>query len=1153
MHTVFYENAPSGWNEALPLGNGHFGGMMFFEDNRLTLAMNHYEVYYRKLHRYSQAYRCGERRSYRKMYGRTYEELKERAREMYRDPEREPFFLYGDALSEHNLHRRYGKPAGGVSHYPTGEIALFPSAELADPDRYVLQLDVEQACVRLRIEQGEDKLEACTIIAQDGDYVLCEIRQTSPSLLEAVSLSLPVRRYAELAADYWRVDDTTFCYRGSFYPDGEDRGVYEPFSFLVMTRIAGAQGIADISDDGMRIRLAAAEPSVTLLTTVVTGAPDLEAVALERLNREAARVERLKERHRVYWTRFWERSSVSLPDPLLEDLWHINLYAIACSSGRGGRMAEQACGLNGLWDIKQPTKWGSMWYWDVNIQAAFWPLYTTNHLEIAEVFHDGLLSYADEAERMAREFYGLDGIAGDYPHALYYSIWPWCAQFLWDYYRYSMDREFLKEKAYPLFKRILRFCEGIVEADGESGTYAVFPDISPEQGPLTRNSVSTLSTVKHLLRIAVEANRLLGEAEEDRRRWSELAERLAPYPTGESKRYGSVLRDSEWAPAGMPLRHPSLLMPIYPIGELSKHSAPELRQLAENTLRYAEHHTEYGVFQFGWLSCAASRLGKGNAALRLLYEQGIDLSLRGNGLFAEETERWMNYCNITNEPLYHPHMMEASGEVVAAINEMLLQSWSGAIEVFPAIPSGEPEPDRMAGLYAHEVGHKVRPYARWEECSFRNLLAAGAFEVSAARREGRTAWVRLKSKAGQRAVLVHPFGPEAEAAVARLDESGWRRIPHHLEQGRLGFDTEAAGDYAVYPAAIAVDGLSLLLCGEAGAEDAAAGSAVGQSDEPGQSDNPGEAGLSGDAGRGGMAVRSAEAGQSGVVEQYGKMGKFGESGQSGKVVQCGEAGQSGEMEQYGKMGQAGEVRQSSEKGPFSEAGRSGETGESDVPGQAAVPGPGRSSPRVREAHTGRRVFLGKDRDTRHYQLLDHFTFDYYAGNYRESRLAAYRIDCGPGKRAKDYGQALPRQVHIDGIVGQTFRPLTPQMAFTPYTGIGWMDGGELIAEDRGAPDELRRDFIGGTEEATLLIELPRGRYDLLFVSGDSASPSYTAIEIEGQCVWQPERPLRTGEFATDIVPIAQRRDGCAAIRFSAGKGLPWRVNVLIVNKNYPYL
>ncbi|WP_254636292.1 hypothetical protein, partial [Lysinibacillus sp. GbtcB16] len=72
----------------------------------------------------------------------------------------------------------------------------------------------------------------------------------------------------------------------------------------------------------------------------------------------------------------------------------------------------------------------------------------------------------------------------------------------------------------------------------------------------------------------------------------------------------------------MHLRHPSLLMPIYPIGEINQYSEASLRERAENTLRYAENHTEYGVFQFGWLSCAASRLGQGNMALRLLYEQG---------------------------------------------------------------------------------------------------------------------------------------------------------------------------------------------------------------------------------------------------------------------------------------------------------------------------------------------------------------------------------------------------------------------------------------------------------------------------------------------------------------------------------------------------
>lgn len=225
----------------------------------------------------------------------------------------------------------------------------------------------------------------------------------------------------------------------------------------------------------------------------------------------------------------------------------------------------------------------------------------------------------------------------------------------------------------------------------QSGRYEVFPDISPEQGPLTRNSTCSLAAIKYLLKIAVEASELLGEAEDDRVKWSAIADNLALYPTAVSSSYGDVFLDSEWAPADMHLRHPSLLMPIYPIGEIDRHSEHHLRIRGENTLRYAANRTEYGMFQFGWLSCAASRLGKGNTALRLLYEQGIDLSLRSNGLFAEETERWMNYCNITNEPLYHPHMMEASGEMVAAVNEMLLQSYDGVIEVFPAVPSGELE------------------------------------------------------------------------------------------------------------------------------------------------------------------------------------------------------------------------------------------------------------------------------------------------------------------------------------------------------------------------------------------------------------------------------------------------------------------------------
>ncbi|MBP1963180.1 glycosyl hydrolase family 95 catalytic domain-containing protein [Paenibacillus aceris] len=1040
MRGVIYENAPSSWNEALPLGNGHFGGMIFFEDHQLTMVLNHYEVYYQKLHRYSKKYRNGEEGDFHLQYGYTFEQLRQLASDLYRNPDKGPIFLYGDVLSSNSMHRKYGKSSGGTSHYPTGEVHLFPSVCMSDPDSYSLKLDVENATVHFAIEKGDDKLDVSTIVAQDGDFVITDIRQTDTGLLSAVSLTVPSRRYVEMSVTYHQLDETTFYYQGSFYPDGEDRERFGPFSFLVMMRILGAKGslMTGEAGDSLRITMQNAEGRMTLLTTVVTEEEtnDLLRTALQKVNQSGSllRIADMIAAHQEHWSNFWSRSSVTVPDKMIEELWYINLYALACSSGKGSRMREQAMGLNGLWDIKQPTKWGSMWYWDVNIQAAFWPLYTANHLEVAEVFNDGLLSYVAEAERMAKQFYGLEGIAGDYPHALYFSIWPWCAQFLWDYYRYSMDASFLREKAYPVFRGIARFFEGYLKVDAATGQFNIFPDISPEQGPLTCNSTCTLASVKYVLQIASEANELLGEAEADRLKWRAFALRLAPYKAAETQPYGDMLLDSEWAPVNLHLRHPSLLMPIYPIGEISKNSEAALRQRGDNTLRYVENHTEYGVFQFGWLSCAASRLGKGNTALRLLYEQGIDLSMRSNGLFSEETERWMNYCNITNEPLYHPHMMEASGEMVAAVNEMLLQSYDGVIDVFPSLPSGEPEEERTIGLYDHDVEKKVKKYEKWNNCSFQRLLAVGAFEVSAELNNGRTVWVYIQSKAGSKVVLRNPFNWSEKVLVSSKNGQSWNKVDYHQEDGRISFETAKNGEYAIYPHS-----------------------------------------------------------ESLLPELF--------------------------------LSNSDRVKAK------------------------------RSYPLVHEAHTHRRVFLGKNQDTQHYRTLDHFTFDYYSGNYRESRLAAYRFDFGVASHVldKDYYKVLPRQVHREGVLGQTFRKITPGTIFTAYSGNGWESEEGLIATDRGKPDELRRDFIGGTYEATFIVELPKGRYDLLFVSGDQEAASYTEVEVVGQSKWKPENALKAGEFATDMLPLTQRKDGYMKIRFSSCEGMQWRVNVLVVNKNYTYL
>lgn len=1037
MHKVLYDNAYSSWNEALPLGNGNYGAMVFYEDNRLTMAMNHYEVYYKKLAMYSNKFKNGSWPDYHKVFGKTFEEVERSGMEKYCEPDEKPFRPYQDSTGQNPSTPPYGRtPGAGVTHYPTGEIAVLPAGGMEKPDSFSLELDVEDAKVYFKAEKGDRKLKVTNLIAQGRDCMVTKISQTQAGLAQTIQMYVPSRRGQDMKVEYRALDDTTFYYIGSFYPGGEDREKYGPFRFVVMMKIVGAKGRADISPEGLDISLYASGPEITLITTVVTGEEtgNLQAAAQERLEHALSHIDGICSSHENWWREFWDKSSVTLPDKMVEDLWHVNLYALACSSGKGGRMYHQACGLNGLWDIKQPTRWGSMWYWDVNIQAAFSPVYTANHLEIAEVFNDAFLSYTDRAEKMAREYHGLEGYSADFPFAIYLSIWPWCAQYLWWYYRYSMDKSFLEEKAYPLFKNVLRFFEGYMKFDEEKGHYSIYPDVSPEQGPLTRNSTSTVSAVKNLLMISIEASRILGIGGEERRKWEELLDKMPPYPIVKSNNYGEIIKDSEWAPAELHLRHPSLLMPIYPMSEINRYSGDGIRKVAENTLRYAVENTEIGVFQFGWLSRAAARLGKGNTALRMIYEKGIDLLLRTNGLFSEETERWINFCNVTTPAIYHPHMMEASGEMVSAVNEMLLQSFNGFLDIFPAVPSEDPENELAVGKDRYEVQKRMEKYKKWDSCGFRGLLAEGAFEVSAERISGTVQWVRIKSLAGSRVKLRNPFKSgklDIKCMKGQLEED----IEYIFEDGFISFETSREGEYFLCP----------LPCGG-----------------------------------------------------------------SGEVPCAGNLQETDEVEAY---------------------------------------------PRVREAHTHRRIYLGKDTDTPYIKMLDKFTFDYYSGNYRESPTSIYRLDFGTSREVlpKDYRNILPPQVHLGGNMGQDFIRVSPEKVFSPYNGWGWEDAENISYVDRGGPDEFRRDFITGSDAKAFYIELPKGRYDILFLTGDNEAPSYTALHVEGQGGWKPEGVLAAGEFAAEILPVVQRKDGYLKIEFSSLPHCRWTINMMIINKYYTFL
>ena len=740
-HRISFTGVETGWHNALPLGNGRMGAMVYYRGGKLCIALNHYDCYYHVLSQYASkdaapaehtaVFRDPARRE------KTYEEMRgivDRAR-------RQPGYERSHYLRTLNP-QQADRPVYGGGSYPQGGEVRLALSEKADWKDTVLELCVEEGKVRFSAGQGGCRAEAEVWADPDRDGILIQLSQSAAGLWESGSIW---RQEARGQGGYIYENGsageaiTQTCL---FRPDGEP-ACTEPFVQETALYIPGSSGDGRMPEEWQDIggnthRQAGKERRVCVLTASVQpgrgGAVELAEQLWEC--REDSGI-----RHREQWQGFW-RSSVSLPDRYLETLWHLYVYLMECGSGAGGRHSEQACGLSGLWDIRRPCMWGSMWYWDVNIQTAFYGSFASNHMEQVKVFCDAFLSYREEAFRFAERIYGERGWALDYPHPLYNCIQPWCGLFLWQYYAYTKDTEFLREKAYPAFCEMLDFYRRITVLD-ESGIRHIEYDICPEQGPVTKDSTITTAAVKQLAVYALRAAGILGRPEEER---EEIARLIRQMPDYAKTKDGSRWKDSPLVQDDIFLRHPSVLMPVFPAEEVHMESRTEVRETAENTIRYAAENTEAGTFGFEWIAAAAARMGAGESALRILYEKGLDLMTHSNGLGYEESERFINYCHLTKPANYLPVMCEEAGGTAAVINMLLLQEIDGVIHVFPAVPDGD---DRYAGTkteYYHDDHCVSAKYGPWKDVSFEGMLAPGGFEVSAQMRDGRTVWIRIKCR-----------------------------------------------------------------------------------------------------------------------------------------------------------------------------------------------------------------------------------------------------------------------------------------------------------------------------------------------------------------------------------------------------------------------
>ena len=339
-HSVFFKNTVNKWDNALPLGNGVFGCMLFYEKNRLFMPMNHYEVYYNIKENvlpsdiFANAVPAAEPGAYAK---------ERKAQADYNQPkDGEPHSFY-NAWKQVVFSREYYSVGEISESYPlTGDIEFTFNKALDDANSS-LALYVQDAKTVLTLEKDKKSLDVETIVARK-DCVINKFKQSEEGLVDTVHVVFyPFRDLNLPSVEYNQIDDHTFSYVVTNEIQGPDP-TSKTFVFSGTLSLVGAEGKLVESENGADIKITKSEKKFYLLTSIVTdwkySDPENDGIALIR-EYEAGLKELYKE-HREYWDDFFTRGNICIPDKFIEHVYYINQYTLDCCSGKDGIMKHHA-------------------------------------------------------------------------------------------------------------------------------------------------------------------------------------------------------------------------------------------------------------------------------------------------------------------------------------------------------------------------------------------------------------------------------------------------------------------------------------------------------------------------------------------------------------------------------------------------------------------------------------------------------------------------------------------------------------------------------------------------------------------------------------------------------------------------------------------